>query len=88
MNATTHGSDPVLYKREWLIRRLQSIKDTNLPSNLSTIGIFIEPDHLHVQVLDPRSTTAQISTIKWEIPKPIYGDTYERMALPLFRSLS
>lgn len=83
--ATNQGSDPVLYKREWLIRRLQALKNTSLPNGMK-IGVFIEPDHLHVQVIKPEEYLPNVSTVKWEIPKPVYGDTYERMALPIFRS--
>lgn len=85
--ATNNGSDPVLYKREWLIRRLQRMKNDPLPVPGMSIGVFIEPDHLHVQVLKPFADQSTIAVIKWKVPKPVYKDTFERMALPMFREV-
>lgn len=82
--AVTNQSDPVLYKREPLIRALQSLrmdKFGDLP-----MGAFIEPDHIHLQILKPNSGERfPFSVIKWKIAKPIYPDTFERMKLPLIQ---
>jgi hypothetical protein len=85
--AVSRGSDPVLYKREPLIRALQSLANIDYsPDGSFTMGIFIEPDHLHLQVLQPRSGQRfPTSVIKWRIAKPIYSDTYARMTLPMFK---
>ena len=76
------NSDPVLYKREQLIRKLQravpELKKV-LPYGL---GIFIEPDHLHLQLMPPEDS---VFIGKWKIPKPLYPDTQARMKLPLMR---
>lgn len=85
--AANRGSDPVLYKREWLVNRLQSIKDLPLPFPSIKVGVFIEPDHLHVQVLKHDGLPNSVYTVKWAVPKPVYSDTYQRMTLPVFRSL-
>lgn len=80
--AVTNGSDPVLYKRAKLIRDLQTVA-ASFPQGKFTIGVFIEPDHLHMQVLAPNAKLGPMRIFKWKIPKPIYKDTYDRMALPL-----
>jgi len=80
--AVTKGSDPVLYKREKLIRQLQDAAASFEPGPY-LIGVFIEPDHLHVQVLDPNEGGSGMRIIKWKVPKPVYSDTYQRMQLPL-----
>lgn len=85
--SVTHNSDPVLYKREPLIRALQSLKDVDFSGDGSNkIGLFIEPDHIHVQILSPNdpAQTNATSTIKWKVAKPLYPDTYDRMGLPMF----
>lgn len=80
--AVTNGSDPVLYKRAPLIRALQSMKN-NVYGDFH-IGAFLEPDHIHLQVVPVYSgNSAPFFVAKWKIPKPIYGDTYERMKLPI-----
>lgn len=84
--AVNNGSDPVLYKREPLIRALQSLKDRDYGAGRNHVGIFIEPDHLHVQILAPKPGQDPTSTVKWKIPKPIYSDTESRMNLPLTKN--
>lgn len=79
--AVYNGSDPVLYKRAPLIHALQKLKHKRY-SNGNSLGVFLEPDHLHVQILSNKGTSHPLSVVKWGIPKPIYGDTYKRMALP------
>lgn len=80
--AVYNGSDPVLYKREPLIRALQSLRNASFGP--VPLGVFIEPDHLHVQVLaEGQGEQFPTSTVKWKISKPIYGDTYDRMQLPM-----
>lgn len=84
--AVTHMSDPVLYKRERMIRQLQTLKNLRISPDFD-MGIFIEPDHLHIQVLNPGDgSLAPVNIVKWGQPKPIYKDTMARSALPLFRS--
>lgn len=82
--AVNNNSDPVLYKRTKLIEQLQSIKDHDFSGNGSnSMGIFIEPDHLHIQVLKalgPAESPTRV--IKWKQPKPVYADTQQRMDLP------
>lgn len=79
--AVYNGSDPVLYKRAPLVHALQKLKNKRYgPKN--SLGVFLEPDHLHVQILSNLGTQHPLSVVKWGIPKPIYGDTYKRMALP------
>lgn len=80
--AVYNGSDPVLYKRAPLIRALQTLIHNEYGK--FPMGIFIEPDHLHIQVLKPGGGHRfPTNIIKWGIAKPIYPDTYERMKLPL-----
>lgn len=79
--AVYNGSDPVLYKRAPLVASLQTLKNKRYAKN-NTIGIFLEPDHLHVQILSNLGTTSPTSVVKWGVPKPVYGDTLTRMELP------
>lgn len=80
--AVSQGSDPVLYKRAPLIAALKRL--VNCSYGPVPLGIFIEPDHLHVQVLNPDSGERYpTSVVAWPIPKPIYPDTLERMRLPM-----
>jgi hypothetical protein len=76
-------SDPVLYKREPLIRALQTLRDTTFIRAPKQMAIFLEPDHLHIQVVSDADHPTSI--IKWKVPKPVYPDTYERMTLPMIR---
>lgn len=80
--AVTNGSDPVLYKRLRLLRALQQAART-FPIGPFQLGVFIEPDHLHIQVLKRGEGDLGMRIIKWKVPKAVYGDTYERMRLPL-----
>lgn len=75
-------SDPVLYKRTKLIRRLQRCA-LDFPDYGVMVGVFIEPDHLHVQLLKPDGKGIHMRIVKWKVPKGIYSDTYERMKLPM-----
>lgn len=77
-------SDPVLYKREHLIRTLQNVV-WDLPEYKYSVGLFIEPDHIHIGLFIPDGTAPRNKLYKWGTPKPIYGDTYERGKLPLLR---
>lgn len=80
--AVHNNSDPVLYKRVRLIRALQTLRHNVYGPK--PFGIFIEPDHLHVQVLAKGSGERfPLSVIQWKIAKPIYPDTFKRMALPI-----
>lgn len=81
--AVYNQSDPVLYKRQPLVTALQQLKNRRYSfDNSNHLGIFLEPDHLHIQVLAPDSQNSPVSIIKWGIPKPIYKDTKQRMGLP------
>lgn len=83
--AVYNNSDPILYKREPLIHALQSLKFKDYSADGSfSVGIFIEPDHLHIQVLQ-RTESPFTRVVKWQVPKPIYPDTYDRMKLPVLR---
>lgn len=83
--AVNNGSDPVLYKREALVRDLQRVAKTfSLPA--FNAGIFIEPDHLHLQLFHRESGSPPTRVFKWRVPKPVYGDTLQRMQLPLIRT--
>lgn len=79
--AVYNSSDPVLYKRIPLIRQLQTLRNRRYAKG-NSIGIFLEPDHLHIQILSNEGTEHPVSIVKWGIPKPIYGDTDQRLALP------
>lgn len=79
--AVHRGSDPVLYKRVPLLRQLQRsalLLEGVLPLSL---GIYVEPDHLHLQVLDDMPVSVKV--FKWKQPKISYSDTLQRMSLPL-----
>lgn len=80
--AVTNGSDPVLYKRTKLIRDLQTAASIFPPGKFS-IGIFIEPDHLHLQVMELDNAGDSMRVFKWKIPKMIYSDSLDRMDLPM-----
>jgi len=84
--AVTNGSDPVLYKREKLLRDLQHVCAIfhTLDPNLS-IGIFVEPDHLHLQVFERAELQTPCRLYKWKIAKHSYADTLSRMEMPLIR---
>lgn len=82
--AVHNGSDPVLYKRAPLIRALQKLTGKDYSLNGSNdMGIFLEPDHLHVQILAPDPHNTHTAIVKWGIEKPIYSDSAERMKLPV-----
>lgn len=88
--AVFKGSDPVLYKRTKLIRALQRLsRDQNpLKSNV-VIAMAIEPDHIHIHVMDREQEqgvdSQRIRVVKWKVRKPIYSDTDERMNLPMLQ---
>lgn len=82
--AVSNMSDPVLYKRVQLIRDLQDLALDWPYDDEFIFGIFIEPDHLHMQMFTRRPTdTAALLVVKWKVPKPIYSDTMDRMKLPM-----
>lgn len=85
--AVTYGSDPVLYKRERLLRDLQEVcaSYTSLNDEYS-IGIFVEPDHLHMQVFSSSELTTPARLYKWKVAKQDYADTDKRMELPLIKT--
>lgn len=77
--AVFRNSDPVLYKREKLMRQLQHVCGI-FPPQPFQIGIFVEPDHLHVQVLSKsKRFNSPMILVKWKQPKSTYGDTTTRM---------
>lgn len=79
--AVFNNSDPVLYKRLPLIRALQVVAERYDPTPYSA-GIFIEPDHLHVQLFTSEGAHV-IRVIQWKQAKDIYPDTATRMKLPV-----
>lgn len=79
--SVTKMSDPVLYKRVPMIRALQRVAQNFLPKH-GDIGIFIEPDHLHIQRFTA-SEPPRVELVKWKQPKFTYPDTLQRMKLPL-----
>lgn len=79
--AVTNKSDPVLYKRLPLMRALQRVCALYDPAPYDA-GIFVEPDHLHLQLFAPVSKP-HVKLIKWKQPKPVYPDTEQRMMLPM-----
>lgn len=82
--AVYNNSDPVLYKRQPLFTALQKLKNVDYSKNrFNDMGIFVEPDHLHIQVLAFNPQQARTSIVKWGIPKPVYNDTYSRVKLPV-----
>lgn len=81
--AVTHHSDPVLYKRAPLIRALQDVASNFVPDGYD-IGLFIEPDHIHVQLFTPANLASpKIRVVKWKMEKGCYNDSKERMDLPM-----
>ena len=81
--AAFRRSDPVLYKRTPLIRSLQSLAAMMSPPGLHDVGVFIECDHLHIQLFRMEAQKPRIRIVKWKAPKPLYSDTHERMRLPM-----
>lgn len=81
--AVTKGSDPVLYKRAPLIRSLQNVCVRYPQDAKFDCGIFIEPDHLHLQIFHRESINSLCELFKWKQPKPVYSDTIQRMKLPM-----
>lgn len=80
--AVHKGSDPVLYKRTILMRGLQAIatKFTTINPNYS-IGVFVEPDHLHIQVFRRSELLQPMRIYKWKQTKSSYRDSPERIKL-------
>lgn len=82
--AVNHGSDPVLYKRAALIKKLQHLNDLGVRSKYN-IGVYIEPDHLHLHVLE-KEVPQTYRIFKWKILKPVYGDSAQRIKLPIINT--
>lgn len=83
--AVNNFSDPVLYKRTALIRHLQMVAHSYSVPHYD-LGIFIEPDHLHLQILTRAmvaNPNGRIYVVKWKGPKMSYSDTNSRMRLPM-----
>lgn len=81
--AVYKASDPTLYKVRKLLRSLQRVARRGIDSPYN-LGIYIEPDHLHLQVMQtPPDEDPRIEVFKWKIPKPVYGDTLSRMKEPM-----
>lgn len=86
--AVTNLSDPVLYKREKLIRKLQSVARQWRSSQSNwRLGMFIEPDHIHMHILQKQSASdPDASVVKWCVVKDVYKDSKTRSELPLIKS--
>lgn len=83
--SVSNDSDPVLYKREKLLRKLQAVCKVHRDQTYD-LGIFVEPDHLHLMLFTPQvkdDTTTQL--FKWGVLKECYPDTYSRSKLPLIK---
>jgi len=81
------GSDPVLYKREPLMRALQAIAAEVHPDYSYDVGIFVESDHIHIGLFIPEDrSNPEIRIYKWGALKESYGDTRARASLPLLYS--
>lgn len=83
--AVNHLSDPVLYKRERLIRLMQANLGRHLrnaPSNI-TFNYFIEPDHIHLHLSARKNSDPLFRIVKFGGPKLCYKDSPSRSALPL-----
>lgn len=74
-------SDPVLYKRQKLMRDLQKFAHSHNYAPYS-VGLFMEPDHIHIQLLQPEGTP-KVSLLKWRLVKPVYSDSARRVQLPM-----
>lgn len=81
--AVENLSDPVLYKREPLMRLLQSAVK-RIPIFKYDVGLFVEPDHIHIGLF-AREGQPSNRLFKWGTYKPIYPDSAERMKLPLIK---
>jgi len=77
-------SDPVMYKRIGLLRRLGTLRSKSF-FKFGDVGIWVEPDHLHIQLM-ARDPDSQFRTriVQWGVRKPCYKDTDARRDLPLF----
>lgn len=75
----SRGSDPVLFKRPQLVALLKEAAN-ELPIYKYDTGIFIENDHLHLQIAPVRDITRRPRNIVavWRRYKPIYSDTVSR----------
>jgi len=80
--AVYNGSDPVLYKRSRLVRQLQILAHRVYDQDYD-VGIFIEPDHLHMQLFTPESSRPQFKLVKWKLIKADYLDSAARSRLPM-----
>lgn len=81
--AVSKLSDPVLYKRAKLIRKIQQLCRHQSPTMPVDVGFYIEPDHIHIQVFQKLHHNPQYRVIKFGIVKPCYHDSAERSQLPL-----
>lgn len=81
-----YGSDPVLYKRLPLMEALQVVARSLPPTWPVSMGMFVEPDHIHLHVLNRLHTVPPHRVVQWKQPKEIYCDTLSRMQLPPTRS--
>jgi hypothetical protein len=79
--AVSRMSDPVLYKRTKLIRSLQALARSESYAPFS-VGLFVEPDHIHIQLIDPQGAP-RVKVLKWKLVKPSYRDSATRSQLPM-----
>lgn len=85
--AVNHLSDPVLYKRERLIRLMQANLGRYLkiaPAGI-TFNYFIEPDHIHLHLSSRKNSDPPFRIVKFGGPKLCYKDSPRRSALPLHK---
>lgn len=83
--AVSHLSDPVLYKRERLLRQLQGLCGPN--GTKFDIALVLEPDHIHIHMGPPeQGGGGHTKLFKWGVLKPVYSDSARRGKLPLITS--
>lgn len=85
--AVSNNSDPILYKREKLMRKLQLAINSYPPDPRYDIGVFVEPDHIHIGLFRRSWDVPVVRLFKWKNVKGIYPDSFIRSAgLGMIRS--
>lgn len=73
-------SDPILTKRPVLIKLLEAVPSRIPYLESCRVGIFLETDHIHIGLFTQDGGDHVFYL--WGQPKPVYGDTQYRHALP------
>lgn len=84
----THHSDPMLSERWSFIKQLLPLKRVSFPIPYD-VAIFMETDHLHLQLLRKPKPDADSQTflIKWSLPKESYADSQLRRTMMLKKGI-